>query len=74
MSAATRGGEQSSENKDAKKPQLPEDHPQVVTGAAQHRVHRIAERAFEPVPVEFSVCLHVADGWLDCTSPSDHRA
>jgi transcriptional regulator with XRE-family HTH domain len=29
---------QSGENEDAKKPQLPQDHPEVVTGAAQHRV------------------------------------
>lgn len=45
------------ENEGAKKPQLPDDHPQVVTCAAQHRVHRICERVFEPVPIEFSVCL-----------------
>jgi hypothetical protein len=65
--------ESGSENEGTKKPQLPQDHPQVVTCAAQYRVHRIAERAFEPVPIEFSVCLHVADGGLDCTSPPDHR-
>ena len=38
-------GEQSDENEGVKKPQLPEDHPQVVACAAQHGVHRIAERA-----------------------------
>jgi hypothetical protein len=65
---------QCSENEDAKSPQLPQDHPKVVAGNAQHRVHRIAERAFEPVAIELSVGLHMADGWLDCTSPSDHRA
>jgi hypothetical protein len=41
-----------------------------VASAAQYRVHRIAECAFEPVAIEFSVCLHVADGWLDCAAPA----
>jgi hypothetical protein len=44
-----------------KKPQLPEDHPLLVAGAAQHRVHRVAKRAFLPIPVELSICLHVAN-------------
>jgi hypothetical protein len=34
---------QSSENEDAKKLQLARDHPEVVTGAAQHCVHRVAQ-------------------------------
>jgi hypothetical protein len=38
--------EQGSENEDTKKPQLPEDHPNVVAGAAQHSVHRVAQRTF----------------------------
>jgi hypothetical protein len=37
-------------------------------------VHRIAERTFEPIPIEFSVVLHVADGWLECTVSPDYRA
>jgi hypothetical protein len=49
--------EPGSENEGAKKPQLPDDHPQIATCAAQHRVRLICERVFEPVPIEFSVCL-----------------
>jgi hypothetical protein len=66
--------EQSSENEDAKKPQLPQDHPEVVASAAQYSMHCIAERAFEPIAIKFSVRLHVSDSGLDCTSPLDHRA
>ncbi|MGF6735501.1 hypothetical protein OKW50_007674 [Paraburkholderia youngii] len=39
-------------NEGAKKPQLPEDHSQVVTGAAQHGMHRVTERPLQPVPIE----------------------
>lgn len=60
-------------NEGAKIPQLPEDHSQVVTGAAQHSMHRVTERPLQPVPIEFAICLHVADGWLDRTAPSYHR-
>ena len=38
--------EQGGKNEEAKKPQLPEDHPKVVAGAAQHSVHRVAQRTF----------------------------
>jgi hypothetical protein len=41
---------QGSRNEDTTKPQLPEDHPQVVTGAAQHSVHRVAQRSFYSAP------------------------
>lgn len=54
--------------------QLPEDHSQVVADAGQHRVHPIAERAFEPVPSKFAVRLHVTEGRLDRASPANHRA
>ena len=66
--------EQSDENQGVKKPQPAQDHSQVVTGAAQHRVHRIVERTFEPIAIGFSVDLHVSDGWLDRASPPDHHA
>lgn len=65
--------EQSNKNEDARKPQLPQDHPQVVTGAAWHCVDRVTQRAFEPIPIEFAVCLHMADGRLDYAAPPDHR-
>lgn len=45
-----------------------------MAGAAQHRVHRIAECAFEPVPIGFAVGLHMTEGRLDHASSSDHRA
>jgi hypothetical protein len=64
---------QSDENQGVKKPQLAQDHPQVVAGAAQHRVHCIAQRALEPISAELAVGLHVSDGWLDRTAPPDRR-
>ncbi|SIT48439.1 hypothetical protein BN2475_1030006 [Paraburkholderia ribeironis] len=57
-----------------KKPQLAQDHPQVVPGAAQHRMIRIAQRTLEPIAIEPAVGLHVPDGRLDRTTPPDHRA
>lgn len=51
-----------SETEDTKKRQLSQDHAKVMADAAQYRVHRIAKRVFEPVAIEFSVCLHVAYG------------
>ena len=32
-----------------KKPQLPEDHPDVVAGSTQHGMQRIAERGLQRV-------------------------
>lgn len=49
-------------------------HRQGTYRTAQYCVHRVAERTFEPVAIKFSVCLHVADGWLDCAARPDHRA
>lgn len=37
-------------------------------------VYRIAEHAFEPVPIKFAVRLHVTDGRFDRASPANHRA
>ena len=45
-----------------------------MVGATRYRLYRVAERAFKPVEIKFSVCLHVTDGWLDCAAASDHRA
>jgi hypothetical protein len=61
------------QHKGVKKPQPPEDHPQVVAGAAQYRVHRIAQRAFESVPIERAIRFHESDGRLDRAAPPDHR-
>ena len=38
-----------------------QDHPQVVLSTTQHRMHRIAQGAPEPVPVHHSIALHVTD-------------
>jgi hypothetical protein len=43
---------QAGQNPGAKKPQLPEDHAQVVSGAAQDRVQRIAQAPLEPIPAQ----------------------
>ena len=40
------------QNPGAKKPQLPEDHAQVVPGPAQDRVQRIAQAPLEPIPAQ----------------------
>ena len=66
------GVEQSDENQDVKKPQLAQDHPQVVAGSAQYRKDYIAQRALEPIAIELAVRLHVSDGWLDCAATPDH--
>lgn len=68
------GVEQSDENQGVKKPQLAQDHPQIVAGAAQHRMNCIAQRALEPIPIELAIGLHVSDGRLDRAATPDHCA
>lgn len=51
---------------EVKHPQVRQDHPQVMPGTAQQRVHRITEDAFELVSSQQAVGLHVADDRLDC--------
>jgi len=65
---------QSDENQSIKKPQLAHDHSQVVTGATQHCVDRIAQRTLESIAIELAVGLHVADGRLDRAATPDHCA
>lgn len=50
---------------EVKHPQVRQDHAQVVPGAAQQRVHRIAQSPLEPVAVQEAVGLHVPDHGLD---------
>ena len=64
--------EQSDENQGVKEPQLAQDHPQVVGGAAQHHMNRIAQQALEPILIELAVGLHVSDGRLDRAATPDH--
>jgi len=59
--------EQSRENEDTKKPQLPQDHSEVVASAATAPRHRIAECAltscdqvFRPSHVTMAARLHCA--------------
>lgn len=56
--------EQGGENQGVKKPQLAQQHPQVVAGTAQHCVDRTAQRTLEPIAIELAIGLHVADGRL----------
>jgi len=42
---------QSGESQGIKKPQPVQDHPQVVAGAAQYRMNRIAQRTLERVAI-----------------------
>ena len=60
-------------NVGAKKPQLSDDQPQVVAGAAQDCMYCIAERTLEPVSSELAVRFHVTNGRLNGTAPLDHR-
>lgn len=62
---------QKGQNLDAKKPQLPEDHAQVVAGTAEHGMERIAQAAAEPVAAQQSFILHVPDHRFDGTGPFD---
>lgn len=50
-----------------KKPQLPEQQPDVVPRAAQHRVQRVADGALERISAQSPVHLHVPDRRLDGT-------
>ncbi|MBK7260954.1 MAG: hypothetical protein IPI03_03260 [Rubrivivax sp.] len=52
-----------------KRPQVRQDHPQVVTFAAQHRVHRVTQGALQPIPVQQPIGLHVADHRFDHLAP-----
>ena len=56
----------------AKKPQLGQDQPQVVPGAAHHRMQRIAQGAFERVSGQSPVHFHVPDRRLNGAAPVDH--
>lgn len=73
-SQGTAAVKQGGKNQDVKKPQFPEDHPQIVASAAQHRMNRITERALEPVPPKFAVRLHVPNGRFNRASSSNDRA
>jgi hypothetical protein len=66
--------EQSSENRDAKEAAAPSGSSGGDASVAQHRVHRIVGRTFEPIPIELTVRFNVTDGRLDCTPSLDHRA
>lgn len=56
-----------------KKPQLLQQQANVVPCAAQYRMQRIAENAFERIAAQAPVGLHVADARLDGAAPLDHR-
>ncbi len=55
-----------------KKPQLVEQQPDVVSGAAQHSVKGISQCSLERISGQSAVGFHVADCGLDGASSLDH--
>jgi len=55
---------------EAKKPDPRQDLPQIVAGAAEERVDRVACRAFEEVPAQEAIGFQMVDLGLDGGAPS----
>lgn len=53
-----------------KRPEVGEDHADIVAAAAQHGMERITERALESTTGEAAIRFHVADHRLDRAAPT----
>ena len=53
-----------------KRPEVGQDHPDVVAAAAQDSMERVAQRALEDAAGEATVGLHVSNRRLDRAAPA----
>lgn len=58
-------------NPGTKKPQLPEDHAQVMASATEHGMEGVAQAAVEPVTGQQPVVFHLTDHRLDGAASFD---
>ena len=48
-----------------KRPEMGQDHPDIVPTAAQDSMERVTKRALESAARETTIRFHVSDHWLD---------
>ena len=56
---------QSNENQGERKPQLPQNHAQVVSAATERGMEGVTFCAFQPVPAQPAIVFHVPDCWFN---------